>query len=75
METENAELMETKWLFDKVVALIGNMSFVGPRSDVSGYADKLQGDDRDVLKLCHSITCGVYDGEKYSVCDVEVEEV
>lgn len=36
--------------------LIGNMSFVGPRPDVSGYADKLQGDDRDVLKLRPGIT-------------------
>ena len=27
------------------------MSFVGPRPDVPGYADKLEGDDRDVLKL------------------------
>jgi lipopolysaccharide/colanic/teichoic acid biosynthesis glycosyltransferase len=36
--------------------LIGNMSFVGPRPDVPGYADKLQGDDRDVLKLRPGIT-------------------
>ena len=36
--------------------LIGNMSFVGPRPDVPGYADKLQGEDRDVLKLRPGIT-------------------
>ena len=36
--------------------LIGNMSFVGPRPDVPGYADMLQGDDRDVLKLLPGIT-------------------
>lgn len=36
--------------------LIGNMSFVGPRPDVPGYADKLQGDDRKVLKLRPGIT-------------------
>ena len=36
--------------------LIGNMSFVGPRPDVPGYADKLQGNDRDVLKLRPGIT-------------------
>ena len=35
---------------------IGNMSFVGPRPDVPGYADKLVGDDRDVLKLRPGIT-------------------
>jgi len=35
---------------------IGNMSFVGPRPDVPGYADKLQGSDRDVLKLRPGIT-------------------
>lgn len=36
--------------------LIGNMSFVGPRPDVPGYADKLEGDDRKVLKLRPGIT-------------------
>ena len=36
--------------------LIGNLSFVGPRPDVPGYADKLEGADRDVLKLRPGIT-------------------
>ena len=36
--------------------LIGSMSFVGPRPDVPGYADQLQGDDRRVLKLRPGIT-------------------
>ena len=36
--------------------LTGNMSLVGPRPDVPGYADKLVGDDRDVLKLRPGIT-------------------
>ena len=36
--------------------LIGNMSFVGPRPDVPGYADRLEGADRDVLKLRPGIT-------------------
>ena len=36
--------------------LIGDMSFVGPRPDVPGYADQLEGDDREVLKLRPGIT-------------------
>lgn len=35
---------------------IGDMSFVGPRPDVPGYADQLQGDDRNILKLRPGIT-------------------
>ena len=36
--------------------LRGKMSFVGPRPDVPGYADQLNGSDRDVLKLRPGIT-------------------
>ena len=48
------------WKLDELPGLwdvlSGKMSFVGPRPDVPGYADKLTGDDLDVLKLRPGIT-------------------
>ncbi len=53
---------------------IGNMSFVGPRPDVPGYADLLQGDDRLILKLRPGITGPAslkYADEEEILADVE----
>lgn len=36
--------------------LVGDMSFVGPRPDVPGYCDRLEGEDRLVLQLRPGIT-------------------
>lgn len=36
--------------------LLGNMSFVGPRPDVAGFADELEGDDRIILSVRPGIT-------------------
>lgn len=36
--------------------LVGDMSFVGPRPDVPGYANKLEGDDRRILSLRPGVT-------------------
>ena len=36
--------------------LFGTMSFVGPRPDVEGYADKLEGEDKIVLSIRPGIT-------------------
>ena len=53
---------------------IGNMSFVGPRPDVPGYADQLKGDDRRVLELRPGITGPAslkYRGEEELLAKVE----
>ena len=36
--------------------LFGSMSFVGPRPDVEGYADMLEGEDREILTIRPGIT-------------------
>jgi lipopolysaccharide/colanic/teichoic acid biosynthesis glycosyltransferase len=54
--------------------LKGDMSFVGPRPDVPGYADKLQGKDREVLRLKPGITGPAslkYRDEEYILSHVE----
>lgn len=52
--------------------LIGNMSFVGPRPDVPGYADRLEGDDRVVLTMRPGITGPAT--LKYSNEEKQIEE-
>ena len=49
-----------KYKIDEIPELInvfiGDMSFVGPRPDVPGYADLLEGESRNILKLRPGIT-------------------
>jgi len=49
----NTKIDELPQLFN---VFIGNMSFVGARPDVEGFADKLVGDDRVILSLPPAIT-------------------
>ena len=64
IDGENRVTLVGKWLrkskLDELPelwnVLNGDMSFVGPRPDVPGYADKLKGDARDILKIRPGIT-------------------
>ena len=49
----NAKLDELPQLFN---VILGDMSFVGPRPDVKGFADLLKEDDRIILKVKPGIT-------------------
>lgn len=57
--TESGKFMR-RWKLDELPQLwnviTGDMSFVGPRPDVAGYADRLVGKERQVLDLKPGIT-------------------
>ncbi|MEZ4778590.1 MAG: sugar transferase [Flavobacteriaceae bacterium] len=53
MWLRNTKLDELPQLFN---VLKGDMSFVGPRPDVTGYADVLQGEDRIILSVRPGVT-------------------
>lgn len=49
-----------RWKLDELpqlfLVIAGQMSLVGPRPDVAGYADQLDGDDREILELRPGVT-------------------
>ncbi len=49
----NSKLDELPQLWN---VLVGNMSFVGPRPDIAGYYDRLEGENRKILELKPGIT-------------------
>jgi lipopolysaccharide/colanic/teichoic acid biosynthesis glycosyltransferase len=49
----NSKLDELPQLFN---IIIGNMSFVGPRPDIEGYYDLLEGENRKILELKPGLT-------------------
>ena len=53
-----AFLRKTKWneLPQLINVLLGSMSFVGPRPEVPGFADELEGEDRVILTVLPGIT-------------------
>ena len=67
-----------RWKLDELPTLWnvlkGDMSFVGPRPDVPGYADKLVGDDRRLLDLRPGITGPAtlkYSNEEKLLADID----